>query len=230
MARKEEQNTTLSDEENTQLQHVLEQQQELAQQLRNSTTQAQAETALHDITYLAEDVQMALLKTLARTQTTDAADILTAVNAFSPNKEIRKEARRSLLRLDGAKIYSRWTPPIAQASAIEVKVAHAPRFWKGSVTRSRDQGEVQLLLFWEQGYDYSEVRILGFLLDYWREGVKDAFVETVSKRAADQRVADMRARMPDVIAVDCTLAEGKRLLEEATYRATLGLSQSTSYN
>ena len=118
MARKEENTTILSDEENAQLQHILEGQQEVAQQLHNSTTQAQAENALHDITSLPEDVQMALLKTLAKTHTTDAADILTAVNAFSPNKEIRKEARRSLLRLDAAKIYSRWTPPIAQTSAI----------------------------------------------------------------------------------------------------------------
>ncbi len=214
MARKEE-NTTLSDEANTQLQHTLEQQQELAQKLRASTTQAQAEAALSIITSLPEDVQMALLKTLSRTQTIDAADVLTAINAFSPNKEVRKEARRSLLRLDAAKVYSRWTPPITQSSAIQVKVAQEPRFWKGSVTRSRDQGEVQLLLFWEQGYDYTEVRIFGFLLDFWREGVKDAFVDTVSKRAADQRVADMRRKMPDVTVVDCTLADGKRLIEEA---------------
>ncbi len=216
MARKEEQITTLSDEQNTQLQHVLEGQQELAQELRSSTNQAQAEIALSTITSLTEDVQIALLKTLAKTQTIDAADILTAINAFSPNKEIRKEARRSLLRLDSAKIHSRWTPPIAQVSAIEVKVAHEPRFWKGSVTQSRDQGEVQLLLFWEQGYDYSEVRIFGFLLDFWREGIKDFFVDTVSKRTADQRVADMRRTMSDVVVVDCTLAEGKRLIEEAS--------------
>lgn len=215
MARKEEQNTTISDEENIQLQHILEHHQELAQQIRSTTTPAQAEDALKNITALSEDVQMALLKALVKAQTLDAADILTALNAFSPNKEVRKEARRSLLRLDAAKIYAQWTPPIAQASAIQLNVSHAPRFWKGSVTQSREQGEVQLLLFWEQGYDYSEVRILGFLLDFWQEGIKDAFVDTVSKRAVEQRIASMRARMPDVVVVDCTLAEGKRLIEEA---------------
>ena len=224
MAKKDEHTTTLSDEENIQLQNVLEHSQELAQQIRNSTTPAQAETTLRDITSLSEDAQMALLKGLVKAQTIDAADILTAVNAFSPNKEVRKEARRSLLRLDAAKIYSRWTPPIAQATAIQVNVSHAPRFWKGSITQSREQGEVQLLLFWEQGYDYSEVRIIGFLLDFWEEGVKDAFVDTVGKRAVEKRIADMRARMPDVTVVDCTLAEGKRVLEEAlsinTWRKT----------
>ncbi|GAC1433952.1 MAG: hypothetical protein PVS3B3_01960 [Ktedonobacteraceae bacterium] len=215
MARKEEHHTIISDEENTQVQHVLERYQELAQQIRTSTTQAQTEAALSDVTTLSEDAQMALLKALVKAQTIDAADILTALNAFGPNKEVRKEARRSLLRLDAAKIYSQWTPPIGQVAAIQVNVSHAPRFWKGSVTQSREQGEVQLLLFWEQGYDYSEVRILGFLLDFWQEGVKDVFTETVGKRAADQRIADMRGKLPDVHVVDCTLAEGKRLLEES---------------
>ncbi len=215
MARKEEQNTILSDEENKQLLNILEHSKELAQQLHSSTTQAQAEAALTDITSLSEDVQMALLKALVKVQTIDAADILTALNAFSLNKEIRKEARRSLLRLDAAKVYSQWTPPIAQASAIQVNVSHTPRFWKGSITQTREEGEMQLLLFWEQGYDYSEVRILGFLLDFWAEGVKDALADTVSKRAAEQRIADMRDKLPNVHVVDCTLAEGKRLLEEA---------------
>ncbi len=215
MARKNENDTIISDEENTQLQRVLELYQEVAQHIRSSTTQAQTEAALYDITSLSETTQMALLKALAKEQTGDAADVLTALNAFSPNKEVRKEARRSLLRLDAAKIYSQWTPPIAQASAIQVNVSHAPRFWKGSVTQTREEGEMQLLLLWEQGYDYSEVRILGFLLDFWQEGVKDAFADVLGRRAAEQRIADMRAKLPDVSVVDCTLAEGKRLLEEA---------------
>jgi tetratricopeptide (TPR) repeat protein len=215
MARKDEHNTTISEEENSQLQGILEHYQELAQQIHSSTTSTEAETALREITSLSEDVQMALLKGLVKAQTIDAADIVTALNTFSPNKEIRKEARRSLLRLDAAKIYSRWTPPIAQASAIQVNVSHAPRFWKGSITQSREEGEMQLLLFWEQGYDYSEVRILGFLLDFWEQGVKDAFADTVGKRAAEQRIADMRNKLPDVHVIDCTLAEGRRVLEEA---------------
>ena len=105
MARTNENNTILSTEENTQLQHLLDRYQELAQQIRTTTTQAQAEAALNDITSLSSKVQIALLKALAKEQTSESADLLTALNAFSPNKEIRKEARRSLLRLDAAKIY-----------------------------------------------------------------------------------------------------------------------------
>jgi len=224
MARKNESDTTHSNEENTQIQQLLEDYQAVAQRIRSSTTQTQAEAALSDITTLSEDVQMALLKALAKEQTVDAADMLTALNAFSPNKDIRKEARRSLLRLDAAKVYSQWTPPIAQVSAIKVNVSHSPRFWTGSVTQTREEGELQVLLMWEQGYDYSEVRIVGFLLDFWQEGVKDAFVDIMGRRAAEQRIVDMRNKLPDVHVVDCTLAEGKRLLEEAlsinTWRGT----------
>ena len=224
MSRKNEYDTTSSDEEQTQVQHLLEHLSAIAQQIRSSTTQAQAEATLSDITSLAADVQMALLKALGKEHTIDAADVLTALNAFSPNKEVRKEARRSLLRLDAAKIYSKWTPPIAQASAIKVNVANAPRFWKGSVTETREEGELQVLLMWEQGYDYSEVRIIGLLLDFWQEGVKDAFVDILSRRAAEQRIVEMRNKVPGIRVVDCTLAEGKRLLEEAlsinTWRGT----------
>ncbi len=215
MARTNENNPTLSAEENTQLQSLLDRYQELAQQIRTTTMQAQAEAALADITSLSEKVQIALLKALAKEQTSESADLLTALNAFSPNKEIRKEARRSLLRLDAAKIYSSWTPPIAQASAIQVNVNHAPRFWRGLITQSREEGEVQLALFWEQGYDYSEIRIFNFLLDYWQEGVKDTFVEVTNKKAAERRIEDMRLTLPDVHVLDCTLAEAKRLIEEA---------------
>ncbi len=215
MSRKNENNTTISAEENTQIQDLLERYQELARNIRSSTTQAQAEAALTDITSHSETVQMALLKALSKEQTGDAADVVTALNAFSPNKEVRKEARRSLLRLDAAKVYSQWTPPIAQSSAIRVNVSNPPRFWRGAVTQSREEGELQLVLCWEQGYDYSEVRAISFLLDFWQEGIKDVFVEVKGKRAIENRLEDMRIKLSDVHVVNCTLAEGKRLVEEA---------------
>jgi len=215
MARTHENNATISETENAQLQHLLEHYQELAQHIHTATTQEQAEAALSDITILPEKVQIALLKALSKVQTSESADLLTALNTFSPGKEIRKEARRALLRLDAAKIYSSWTPPIAQASAIQVNVNHAPRFWRGLATQSREEGQMQIVLFWEQGYDYSEIRLFNFLLDYWQEGVKEAYADQMSRRAAEHSIEDMRTKLPDVTVVDCTLAEGKRLLEEA---------------
>lgn len=214
MSRKKEADT-LSVTEQEQVQQLLEQQHQIAQSLHSSNNQAEAEAVMTTINALSEAAQMALLKALSRVNESEAADILAAVNAFSPNKEIRKEARRSLIRLEATKTYPAWTPPIAHTSAIQVNITNPPRFWRGWVTQSRDQGEVQLMLAWEQGYDYSETRVIDLLLDYWQDGVREATVQIQSKRQVQEHLDEIRAQMTDVPIVDCTLAEGKRLLEEA---------------
>src|SRR5437762_8037664 len=61
---------------NAQLEHLLEQRHEIAKELHNSTSKAQAEIALAELTSIDEAAQMALLKALAKLQDTDAADIL----------------------------------------------------------------------------------------------------------------------------------------------------------
>ncbi len=216
MPRKKEPEVVLPPEEAEQVQHLLAQYESIAQALHTSTNQAEAEIALRPFYNLSEPAQISLLKALAQAQaSTLLADLVVAVNAFSPLKEVRKEARRVLLRLEGAKIHPKWNPPISRASAIQVGVANPPRFWKGLVTEARDQGEVQLTLIWEQGYDYSETRTLSFLLDFWFDGVKDCTVELISKRRIQQRIDEARQELADIPLVDCTLAEGKRLIDEA---------------
>ena len=214
MSRKKEPIPLLSEEENTQVQHLLENYHQLAHNLRQSTDQAQIETVLLAIHELSEQAQIALLKALAKEDTTDAADILLAVNAVSTQKEARKEARRSLIRLESSKTYPQWTPPIARTPAVQVSVEQAPRFWKGLVSQSREEGELQLVLAWEQGYDYTNARLLILLLDYWNDGVKDIHVELSSKHHVEEHIDEIRAKFPTPL-VNCTLAEGKRLLEEA---------------
>jgi len=224
MARKREPIPLLSQEDNVQVQHLLEEYHQIAQNLHQSTNQAQVENALADINALSENAQIALLKALSKENETDAADILVAVNALSPHKEVRKEARRSLIRLEGTKTYPQWTAPIVHVPAVQVNVANPPRFWKGYVSQSREEGEIQLLLSWEQGYDYSEARMFVFLLDYWKEGVKEFIAETTNKRHVDEHIDEMRANLTSTTFTACTLAEGKRLLEEAlsvnTWRGT----------
>ncbi|MBO0781441.1 MAG: tetratricopeptide repeat protein [Ktedonobacteraceae bacterium] len=204
---------TLSEEERSQVQSLLEQYHQLAGQLHNSANQQEAETALSPLTAISEPAQLALLKALARENHTDAADLLAAINAFAPSKEIRKEARRGLLRLETAHLHPQWTPPVEHAPIISLRQPNQPRFWKGWVSQTREEGEVELFLAWEQGYDYTEARQLIFLLDFWQDGVKDCIVTIESKRRADEHANEMRAKLNSV--VDCTLAEGRRLLEEA---------------
>src|SRR5207245_9537843 len=87
-----------------------------------------------------------------------------------------------------------------------------PRFWKGVVTDSLDVGEVQLMLFWEQGDNYRDVRVLGFLLEFTHEGVKDFFTSVESKRSIDKLITETKSR---VETLDCTLAKVRKLIQEA---------------
>ncbi len=215
MSHKKETSTLLSQEDNNQIQLILEHYRQIAEKLHTCTNQEQAEVTLTEINTLSETTQIALLKALSKENITDAADVLVAINAFSPHKEVRKEARRSLIRLEATKIHPQWTPPRANTSAIQVNVVKPPRFWKGFVTQIREEGDIQLFLFWEQGYDYTEARSFIFQLDYWHEGVKDCIVETNSKRHINERIEEIHSQLGTTPITDCTLAEGKRLIEEA---------------
>jgi len=214
--------------DNAQIQHLLEQRHDIAEELHNSTSRAQAETSLAALMQIDEASQLALLKTLARQHDTDAADILLAINELTPNKAVRKESRRALIQLAGAKIYPSWTPE-PEEGLTPVPVSNPPRFWKGFATEMREQGELEVVLCWEQGFEYGEARMMAFLLDFWSDGIKDFTTEVGSKRRIDTRIQELTARFsdtngPKLKMTDCTLAEGRRLIQEAlsvnTWRET----------
>src|SRR6266568_2260909 len=142
---------------------------------------------------------------------TDAADVLAAINELSPIKSVRKEAHRSLIQLQGARIYPQWEPPVQQPLAVQTTTTPL-QFWKGVVTDTLEAGEVNLILGFEQGN--GEIRILGFLLEFWHDGVKDFFIRVDSKRSIDNFIARMSAET-HVTTKDCSLAEGRRLLLDA---------------
>ena len=215
MSRKKEAEAQLSEADTNQVQDLVSQYKKIAEDLRASTNRAEAETAIAALSALAEGGQIAFLKMLAKTNDSAAADIALAINALGPSKEARKEARRALLRFEGSKVYPTWTAPITQAPAVQLSVDNPPRFWKGLATQSREEGELQLFLVWEQGYEYREARVISLLLDYWSDGVKDAFVETGTKRRIDERLNDIKSKMTNTSLIPCSLAEGKRLIEEA---------------
>ena len=216
MAHKAETHTQLSTTEQDQVQDLFSQYHHLTDALHQSTEPAQAEQALSVLNTRAEHVQIALLKLLAREDSSDAADLLAAINVFSPHKEVRKEARRALIRLEASKTYPQWTPPaLAAPAAVQLQVDNPPRFWKGFVSQTREEGEIQLILCWEQGYNYSEARGIFLLLDYWQAGAKDLMVELGTKRRVDALISDFRTAMPEKTLVNVTLAEGRRLLQEA---------------
>src|SRR6266516_218175 len=215
MDRKKETDTVVSQEDNAQVQHLLGQFHQIAGNLHGSSSQEEAEAVLSDINSMPEAGQLALLKALSKEHDSDAADVLIAINELSPDKSIRKEARRSLIRLEGAKVYPRWNPPVPHRPAVQIPTSNPPRFWKGLVTQAREEGEIELILCWEQGFEYSEVRMLIFILDFWEGGVKEFIIDNTNKRNVDAQIQHLRTQLPGVTLTDCTLAEARRLLEEA---------------
>jgi tetratricopeptide (TPR) repeat protein len=218
MASNKDTNALVPSGNTTQVQQLLELRHRIAEELHGSTSRNQAEAALAGISGTDESTQMALLKALAKQRDTDAADVLLAVNELTANKAVRKESRRALIQLAGAKVYPSWTPE--QETTTPAAVERPPRFWKGYATQMREEGEIQLILCWEQGYEYGEARMMSFLLDFWREGVKDFFTDTGTKRQIETRVQELRNLFAtqveeEVQIVDCTLAEGRRLVLEA---------------
>ena len=214
MAKKKNTQITVSQEDNTQAQHVLEQYHQIAGNLHTSADQEQAEAALTEINNLPEGAQMALLKALSKELHTDAADVLLALNELSPVKSVRKEARRSLIRLEGARIYPQWKPPVRPTLVMQVTDTPV-RFWKGIVSDTLPAGEVELLLLFEHEDNPREIRILGFLLEFWHDGVKDFFTRVESRRSVENFIAHTSERLHGVKTKDCSLAEGRRLLLDA---------------
>ncbi|HEX9133334.1 MAG TPA: tetratricopeptide repeat protein [Ktedonobacteraceae bacterium] len=204
----------ISQEHNTQAQPIFDQYHEIAEHLHASTNQEQVEAALSEINNMPEGAQVALLKALSKEHHTDAADVLVAINELSPIKDIRKEARRSLIRLEEVRTYPQWSPPIDRTPTVQV-TPPSLRFWKGMVTDSRDMSWVELALCFEQEDNPSQVRILVFSLDFLHDGVKDFFTRTGNKRTAENFFYGMETDLPGVTTKDCSLAQARRLILEA---------------
>ncbi len=206
-----------SQDEQGQAQHILEHYHQIAAALHASKERSQVETALTEINNLPEGAQLVLLKELAKETHTDAADVLTALYELSPLKNVHKEAHRSLIRLSGAKVYPIWQPPVDKTLTIDLTQPESvalSHFWKGTVTESLNVGEAQLLLCWEVAGNDKNVRIFGFLLDFYSLGVRDFFTRIESKRSFEKFAAQL-AFESELTFKDCSAAEGRLLVQRA---------------
>jgi tetratricopeptide (TPR) repeat protein len=207
------------------VQQLLARRQAFAEELHGCTSRVEAHSVLADVFTADEATQMGLLKALVRMRDGDSADLLLAAYELAPIKAVRKEARRGLIQLADAKIYPSWTPEPEPAAVGSLAVENTPRFWQGIVSEARESGEIQLLLCWEYGFEYGEARVCSFLLDFWHDGVKDFFTDTGTRRYIEGRLKDLQMRTltaePEeegrerTTYTDCTLAEGRRLLNDA---------------
>ncbi len=213
MAKKKTAPLSFSQEDNERAQQVLEHYRQIAGNLHTSADQKQAEAALTEINNMSEAAQMALLMALSKERHSDAADVLSAINVLSPLKSVRKEARRSLIRLQEAKIYPQWNPSVQQPLAIQVTTTPL-QFWKGFVTDTRASGVVQLVLCFQEAETSRQARVLGFFLDFLHDGVKEFFTRVDNKGSIDELAAELM-KLPGVETKPCSLARGRRLLLEA---------------
>ncbi len=238
MAKKKNTPASVSPEDTARAQQIFEHYQQITGAVHASKDRQQVEAALAEVNMAAAGAQMALLALLGHTQSVEAADLLVALNECATLKEVRKEARRALIRLEGAKIYPQWKAPLESAPALSTSqlLANPPHFWKGFITSISedgteiDVGETEMLLCWQQGEDYKEVRVLGFLLEFWQDGVKDFFTRVESKRGFENFMTRMNMRPADLKLKDCSLARGRTLLREALgVNARVGTKPARDY-
>ncbi len=169
----------------------------------------------------------------------DAADVAAALGEADPRREVAREARRAGLRLRSAGAQPTVTllplqpaaePPASIASPGAVpgdgaapaadtapapQTPVTPRLVEAYASRSREAGEVSLMLAWQESATSELVRGYLFALEFWREGVKHfALTETMTrKQFLRETVEKLRGeKMPSV---PVTWAQARRLLEEA---------------
>jgi tetratricopeptide (TPR) repeat protein len=123
-----------------QVQAMLGQYRALAAQLHASADAREVEAILANIALAGEATQIALLKSLARERHSDAADVLTAFNECSPARSVRKEARRSLIRMQEQRIFPEWSVPAAPLSTLDQLLEPELAAWNAP-EHSAAQGE-----------------------------------------------------------------------------------------
>jgi tetratricopeptide (TPR) repeat protein len=177
MTKKKATSLPVSQEELTQVQHLLEQVHQIANILHSSVNENEANDALTDINTMSEAAQMALLKALSKEHETDTADVLVAVNELSPIRNVRKEARRSLIRLEEIRVYPQWRPPVARTHFIQLDTT-----LQGLILDDVDLDEDQERTSTTKGGGGSEMRLsprfpLDFEVTFDPEDVVYEFIE-----------------------------------------------------
>ncbi|MFQ6015371.1 MAG: tetratricopeptide repeat protein [Anaerolineae bacterium] len=152
---------------------------------------------------LDEETLLMLIERLEARGDAGAADLLMVLSAVSGSKVGRKAARRALQKLKLHGIQPQLKPAAQLGS---------DRFYKGYVGLMREQGEVPLILGWQR--PDGKIQALVFLIDYWGRGLKEFFpTHNLTKREFRRDLVGRQEK--NIPMVEVSLAEGKRLVEEA---------------
>ncbi|HEY7357021.1 MAG TPA: hypothetical protein VH590_11165, partial [Ktedonobacterales bacterium] len=213
-------NRTLDASAQQAIQTLLDQLPTLSQQLRQSSERAAAYQALSPIEQQPAPVALAFADALGSRRETDAADVALALAELSQHQALRKEARRAVVRLRSVGIAPGFSVPASEAAPQRQRP-----FYLGYVSQTREQGEMQLALAWYENQAAGDVRGMVFLLEFWRDGVKDFFMTdvTTTKRFQQDYSKNTRAgEQVDILPI--SLAAARSLVQEAleinTWRKT----------
>jgi tetratricopeptide (TPR) repeat protein len=160
---------------------------QLARELRESYNIDQAALALEPLINIAHTDQIAYLKALGRENSSDAADIAQAMYNIAPDKEARKEARRTLLRLEAQDIYPRWNitaeglvAPSSSKSRTEDLPARQSTASKDTALVSLDSLLQDLEDFFDSLPGTPTLQPVTALLESWGEGDPDDAYKALS--------------------------------------------------
>ncbi|MBF6590903.1 MAG: hypothetical protein IVW57_10305, partial [Ktedonobacterales bacterium] len=209
----------------------------LAQALRQAQSDGRAALAaqLERVEQVEEPVALAFairLGELRGEQGTDAANVAAALGELEPRREVAREARRARLRLGSTGIVPTLViPPLpvgavaapftpARAAAADPSSAasfrHGPRLVEAYATRSRESGEMSLLLGWQESLDPDQVRGHLFLLDFWHDGVRDfSITEMMTRRHFTRDLVSKLKSTEDVKSLPLPWEQARHLVLEA---------------
>ncbi len=212
----------------------------LAEALRVAAPQGREAllTALAPFSDAAEPVALAVaqgLGTVRGPRARDAADIAAAVGELEPRRDVAREARRARIRLRSSGAAASITIPGAtitgqpprtqpapdspQPSAPRVTPLEANRatatLAEAYATRTREQGEIALVLGWQEGRDPNFLRGYTFELSFWSEGVSGfAMLEPMRREEfLNETVESLRGEHMEVVRI--SWAQARRLVEAA---------------
>ena len=218
--------TPLSAEQEAQLDALTADLPALAERLRATVPQGRDAllAALAPVSQAPEPVAVAFaarLGTLRGSESRDAADVAHALGELGERPEVAREARRSRIRLRSAGAIPSLAVPAPATSAAPITAADSeplphPILAEAYATRTRETGEMQLILAWQEGRDTNELHPWAILLDFWQEGTRDFIHMDTMRRSRFQRevVDPLRTEMR-VAPVAVNWAQARRLLLEA---------------
>ncbi len=174
----------------------------------------------------------------------DAAVLATALGEADPRHEVAREARRARLRLRSAGAQSDVTlsavtpvsPPSGQTSTTTPSTSAStpassetasgepapapaepfhPKLVEAYATRTRESGEMTLILGWQESATSELVRGNLIGLDFYREGVKHFIQTEPMTRKALVRETVEKLRGEQMTTIPVTWAQARYLIEEA---------------